>query len=280
MPICRTCGHDLPASFFHADSDQCPACRGAYAGTTAATMPARPVTRPKYPPVTTTLMAISIAVYLVQVIAGVSPVDPDPSQLLKWGANYGPLSLGAQPWRILTSNYLHGGIIHLALNMWCLWNLGALAERIFERWTYILIYTFCGLTGSLASVGLHPMRFGAGASGAIFGLAGALISALYLGHLPVPPRALKSILRSLLSFAGNNLFFGAVVKVIDNSAHSGGLICGLILGAVLARHLTSLADEGNSWRRGVFIVAALIFGLGFYLVRRAVVHALTGQYGS
>jgi len=124
------------------------------------------------------------------------------------------------------------------------------------------------------------MRFGAGASGAIFGLAGALISALYLGHLPVLPRALKSILRSLLSFAGYNLFFGAVVKVIDNSAHIGGLICGLILGAVLARHLTSPADERNSWRRGVFIVAALIFGLGFYLVRRAVVHALTGQYGS
>src|SRR5207237_2117137 len=130
---------------------------------------------------------------------------------------------------MLTSNYVHIGIVHIALNMWCLWNLGALAERIFDRWTYILIYTFCGLTGSLASVGLHPMRFGAGASGAIFGLAGAVISALYVGYLPVLPRALKSILRSLLSFAGSTLFFGAVVKVIGDSEHIGCRIVGLTL---------------------------------------------------
>ena len=58
------------------------------------------------------------------------------------------------------------------------------------------------------------------------------------------------------------------------------LICGLILGAVLARHLTSPADERNSWRRGVFVVAAIVFALSFSLVRRAVLHALTGQYGS
>jgi len=178
---------------------------------------------------------------------------------------------------MLASNYVHVGLIHLLLNMWCLWNLGALAERIFDRWTYFLTYTFCGLAGSLASVSLHPTRLGAGASGAIFGMAGALISALYLGKLPVPPRALKSILKSLVTFAAYNLFFGAVVPVIDNTAHIGGLVSGLALGAVLAPRLTSPPDERNSWRRFVFIVAGAVLAFAFELARHLVLRQFIQQ---
>ncbi len=111
-------------------------------------------------------------------------------------------------------------------------------------------------------------------------MAGALISALYLGNLPVAPSALKSTLKSLGSFAGYNLFFGAVVPGIDNSAHLGGLISGLALGAVLARHLTSPPDERNSWRRWVFIVAGAVLLLVFHFVRRSVLHGLNGQTGA
>src|SRR6478672_2845491 len=205
--------------------------------------------------------------------SGVSLADPSIADLVKWGANNGLVTLLLQPWRMLTSNYVHIGVLHIALNMWCLWNLGALAERIFDRWTYFLTYTFCGIAGSLASLGLHPNRFGAGASGAIFGLAGALIAALYLGHLPVPPRALKSTLKSLVLFAAYNLFFGAVVPAIDNSAHIGGLVCGLILGAVLARHLTSPPEERSSWRNLVFLVSGVVLVGIFFVVRRSVLHA-------
>jgi rhomboid protease GluP len=147
-----------------------------------------------------------------------------------------------------------------------------LAEQIFDRWTYFLTYTFCGLSGSLASVSLHPTRLGAGASGAIFGLAGALISALYLGHLPVPRRVMKPILKSLVSFAAYNLIFGAVVPVIDNTAHIGGLVSGLALGAILAPRLTAPADERNAWRRWVFILAAGIFAVLFTLARHLLQH--------
>ena len=77
-------------------------------------------------PITTTLVGMNVAVYVVMVLTGVSPVNPTIPQLLKWGANAGPLSLGAEPWRMLASNYVHAGIIHIALNMWCLWNLGFL----------------------------------------------------------------------------------------------------------------------------------------------------------
>jgi rhomboid protease GluP len=190
-------------------------------------------------------------------------------QLVKWGANWGPLSLGAEPWRMLASNYIHIGIVHILLNMWCLWNLGFLAERVFDPWTYVLTYTACGLAGSLASLWLHPMIPGAGASGAIFGLAGALISALYLGHLPISRQAIQGTLKSLLMFAGYNLFFGAAVPGIDNSAHIGGLLAGLALGAVLAKHLTEPPEVRDGWRRGVFVAAGIVLFGAFVLVKHA-----------
>jgi rhomboid protease GluP len=168
----------------------------------------------------------------------------------------------------LASTYVHGGIIHIALNMWCLWNLGFLAERVFDPWTYVLTYTFCGLAASLASLWWHPMAVGVGASGAIFGLAGALIAALYLGHLPISKQAVQGTLKSLLMFAGYNLFFGAAIKVVDNSAHIGGLLAGLALGAVLAKHLMEPPEIRDGWRRGVFIAAAVVLLLAFVVVKR------------
>ena len=220
-------------------------------------------------PITTTLVAMNVAVFVAMALTGVSPLAPTIPQLLKWGANWGPLSLGAEPWRMLASNYVHGGIIHIALNMWCLWNLGLLAERVFDPWTYVLTYTFCGLAGSLASLWWHPMAVGVGASGAIFGLAGALIAALYLGHLPIPRQAVQGTLKSLLMFAGYNLFFGAAIKVVDNSAHIGGLLAGLSVGAVLAKHLMAPPEIRDGWRRGVFIAAAVVLVLLFMAVKHA-----------
>jgi rhomboid protease GluP len=275
MANCVSCARELPP---HGYPDNiCPECRAA--ATVRAYEQAQANRRAKFSgmfkviPVTSAIIGANVLVFLAMTLSGVSPVEPQIRDLVKWGANTGVQTLVSQPWRMWTSNYVHIGIIHIALNMWCLWSLGILAERVFDRWTYFLTYTFCGIAGSLASLGLHPTRFGAGASGAIFGLAGALISALYLGHLPVPPRALKSTLKSLVLFAGYNLFFGAVVPAIDNSAHLGGLVCGLILGAVLARHLTSPPDERNSWRRFVFIVAGVILLVIFALIRHSVVRS-------
>ena len=111
------------------------------------------------------------------------------------------------------------------------------------------------------------MAVGVGASGAIFGLAGALIAALYLGHLPISKQAIQGTLKSLLMFAGYNLFFGAAIPGIDNSAHIGGLLAGLALGAVLAKHLTATPEVRDGWRRGVFIGAAVVLVLVFVLVK-------------
>lgn len=280
MPPCLSCGREMSAT---AEPENiCPECRAAILAHAPSRnpLPSRRAVTLERVPVTSAIIGINALVFAGMVLSGVSLGMPQIPQLIKWGADFGPLTLTSQPWRILTSNYVHIGIVHILLNMWCLWNLGALAERVFDRWTYLLTYTVCGLAGSIASLWWHPMGVGAGASGAIFGMAGALISALYLGQLPVPPQALKSTLKSLGSFAGYNLIFGAVVPGIDNSAHLGGLVSGLALGAVLARHLTSPPDERNSWRRWVFIVAGVAMFLAFHFVRRSVLHALNAQSGA
>jgi membrane associated rhomboid family serine protease len=240
-------------------------------------LPTRRATVPlQYMPVTVAMVGLNALVFLAMVFTGSSIVEPTIPDLIKWGADTGFYTVLFQPWRMLTSNYVHIGILHIGFNMWCLWNLGALAERIFDRWAYFLIYTICGIAGSMVSVGLHPVRIGAGASGAIFGLAGALISALYLGHLPVHPSALKSTMKSLLSFAGYNLFFGAVVPAIDNSAHIGGLVAGLALGAVLAPRLTAPRDQRRAWEMWIFLASAVVlFGAYSFLHRAALQYAVT-----
>ena len=271
MASCVNCGREqLPGG--HPDN-LCPECRARAYVQAQQLARANRSSLIKAMPVTSAIIGANVLVFVGMTVSGASPVSPQISDLVKWGANTGLQTLISQPWRMWTSNYVHIGIIHIALNMWCLWSLGVLAERVFDRWTYFLTYTCCGIAGSLASLGLHPTRFGAGASGAIFGMAGALIAALYLGHLPVPPRALKSTLKSLILFAAYNLFFGAVVPAIDNSAHIGGLVCGLILGAVLAPHLTSPRDERNSWRSWVFLVSGVVLLAIFFLIRRSVMHA-------
>jgi rhomboid protease GluP len=250
----------------------CSACRASaidartgYAPNPAPT--ARPAA-PKRPPVTTILIGINVAVYLGMVLSGVSAIDPSTQDLLKWGADAGPLTLHGQLWRILTSNYVHGGIIHIGLNMWCLWNLGSLAERIFDHWTYFLTYTACGLAGSLASLWLHPRIVSVGASGAIFGIAGALIAALYLGRLPVHPAALRGTLKSLITFAAYNLLFGAAIPFIDNSAHIGGFLAGLGIGAALARHLMSPPPIRKVWKVGVFSIATVMLATAVSYLKR------------
>ena len=272
---CKSCGRDLSEPRSDQAAEFCPDCgpQSVQPSTNYAAESQRIAVRRRSFPVTKTLVGINCAVFLLMTLSGASPVEPTPQQLIKWGADWGPLALTVQPWRMLTSNYVHIGIIHIALNMWCLWNLGFLAEVIFDRWTYVLTYTACGIAGSLASLWWHPLSVGAGASGAIFGLAGALIAALYLGKLPIPKVALKGTLKSLLTFAGYNLIFGAVGSFIDNSAHVGGLLMGLAIGALMAPHLTN-PEERSRWRILIFGAAALLLTFGTQYVKKVSVPAI------
>jgi rhomboid protease GluP len=268
MNHCARCGRELPSFSVGKNDPLCRECRSTAAFAQPGTVPV-PQARPKIRrTVTTVLVGINAAVFVGMIATGVSLNRPTPHQLLLWGADFAPLTLQGQLWRMLTSNYVHIGLLHIALNMWCLWNLGALAEMVFDPWTYVLAYTASGLAGSLASLWLHPLAVGAGASGAIFGLAGTMIAALYLGKLPIPRSAIQGTLKSLLMFAGYNLFFGAVVPGIDNSAHIGGLIAGLLIGAGLASSLHVSPDARQARKRMVFIASAVVLYAGTLYVTR------------
>jgi rhomboid protease GluP len=173
-------------------------------------------------------------------------------ELIVWGANVGALTFSGEWWRLLTNVFVHGGLLHIAFNMWCLWNLGALCESLYGRWTYAAIYLICGLGASLASAAWHPYVPSVGASGAIFGLAGALIAAFKLGEFSVPRSALSGTLRSLGAFVVYNLIFGFALPGIDNTAHIGGLITGLVVGALIA--LIAHQQEQAPRRVAVFLV--------------------------
>jgi rhomboid protease GluP len=204
------------------------------------------------------------------VFSKISPTHPSTEQLLHWGADFGPLTLAGQWWRLLSSVFLHIGIFHLAVNMWCLWNLGELAERIYGRAAFLALYIAAGVTGAIVSLAWHPFAVSAGASGAVFGLAGALIVTFWFGHLPLPRHHIQITLGSLLAFAGYNLLFGFITPGIGNAAHVGGLLAGLVLGFLLPR---------IGWRpTAVMTLIAIAAGCTFLaLTRGYVVHEERGR---
>jgi membrane associated rhomboid family serine protease len=205
---------------------------------------------------TQVFFGINVAVYLGMVLGSGSPFQEfNGVELVRWGANAGVLTLSGEWWRLLTCTFVHGGLLHIAFNMWCLWDLGALSESLYGRWTFGALYLVCGVGASLTSLAWNVHVLSVGASGAIFGLAGALIAAFKLGEFSVPRAALSGTLRSLVVFVGFNLIFGAASGVTDNAAHIGGLVTGLILGALIA--VFAPRQDQAPHRFAIFVVAIL-----------------------
>ena len=190
----------------------------------------------KRPVVTYSIIVLSVLPYAVMVGLHLSHRQLGfESLLLQWGANFGPLTIGGQWWRLLTSIFLHLGLFHVAVNMWCLWDLGSFAEGIYGRIVFLAIYLASGVMGAIFSLAWHPFAVEAGASGAIFGIAGALIASFLLGNLPFPKRTAKAALLSIIIFAGYNLVVGFIGNGAGNAAHVGGFLAGLLMGGLLAR---------------------------------------------
>jgi rhomboid protease GluP len=224
------------------------------------------------------ILLMNVLVFVAMGVAGISLTDPSSPELIRWGANYGPLTLGGQPWRLITCVFLHIGIIHIALNMWCLWTLGEMAEKLYGHVTFLFVYLTTGIAASLTSVWWSPGGVSAGASGAIFGVAGALIASYYLGDFSLPQTVVKASLRSVVTFAGYNLVFGMMSGRIDNSAHIGGLISGLALGAVIAK----VAPETENWGSRLMVSVlglGLVVGATVWLQRAKVfeIHTRNGE---
>src|SRR5581483_2388921 len=246
MANCVQCGRELPSITAGESNSRCPACQ--FQQQQQQMIEPEPERRKltireqaALWPVTATIVGINLAIYVAFAVGSLvlkqgSPMDFDPRLLLAWGADYGPFTLDGQWWRLFTSMWLHGGLIHVAANMYGLWGFGGITERIYGRGRYAMIYIATGLASSIASVAWHANpTVSVGASGAIFGVVGALVWPFYRKRLRLPPAVMNSMFRNILMVIVVNLIIGASVSVIDNAAHVGGLVAGLILGIIFVQ---------------------------------------------
>jgi len=141
MPTCVNCGRPLPPDAFGEAQQLCSQCREQILAHTTQRSAQQEATRRPAPafPITSALVGINVLVYVAMALSGGSPLSPEIEQLKRWGGDYGPLTLTTQPWRLLTAAFLHGGLLHIATNMWCLWNLGRMAENIFGRFIFLIV---------------------------------------------------------------------------------------------------------------------------------------------
>ena len=183
--------------------------------------------------VTVSMMAACIAVFLIQIACRSAFPNLKLSDVA-WGANWGPKTLTGDWWRLITYMFLHGGLFHLVLNMWVLWDVGRVIEKLIGHAATALLYVLAGVAGGMASLAWHPQVILVGASGAIFGLVGALFGLLCHARSAVPPAMLTGLLRSISAFVLFNLVFGLTMPGIDIAAHVGGLVAGVVGGLILA----------------------------------------------
>jgi len=255
---CPSCGQEFDRN--PADpvaSPICPACQQRRVAILGQAGPPRPSFAS---PVTIVLIGLNVLVFAVMVARGVSVFNPTADQAIRFGADSGPLILKGQWWRLVTSMFVHFGIIHLGLNMWCLWNLGRAAEVLLGRLSYVLAYFASGICGSIASIYWHPIAAGAGASGAIFGLAGTLVAFVYLKKTPANLRVNPNLLGSLGTFILFNLVYGQAIQGISNAAHIGGLLMGAGIGALLPA--ATLPESARRARLSLVMAFAAIVLVG------------------
>lgn len=186
--------------------------------------------------VTGILIAINVLVFIAMGLAGagwlsVASMKP----YLLYGANNAALTTDGQWWRLVSSNFLHFGLLHLALNMWALFQAGQLLEKLLGRTLFTLVYFGSGITGSLLTLFWNGDRaWSAGASGAVFGLYGAMIGYMLREKHALPKTVYRPVIQSAVIFSIYNLVFGLAIPGIDNAGHIGGLIGGLLLGWLVA----------------------------------------------
>ena len=203
------------------------------------------------------IVGLNVLVYVAMVATGASPMGPPAQTMIAWGANFGPLTLDHEQWRMLTSAFLHFGIFHLAFNMWVLWQLGEIVERLVGNIGFLVLYFISALGGSVVSLLWNPMVVSAGASGAVFGVGGALLGFIVLRADTIPVEILKRLRGSMLSFLAYNIVFGLAVSGIDLACHIGGLLTGFVCGLIMSQPF-SLEMVDHRWKRNLACIGAAL----------------------
>ncbi len=257
-------------------------------------------------PATYLLMGINIAVFAVMFFSGPLPAliqHHDWSRLLlapysgqtleRFGGTSSYLIQSGQWWRLVTGTFVHVTVLHITLNLWCLWNLGLFGEPLLGKRGLVAVYLLTGSTGMLFSYAWSLLTgqgvLVVGASGAVFGIAGILIVLLSNRRLAVPWEDLRSLRRQVIFFAVANLVLGMTPQAlgmasrsqlqllhlhpgmlprIDNTAHLGGLLSGLLLGLPLLPRMTAGRERYRARQRATFGFATLLLCLFGYALAR------------
>ncbi|WP_225047608.1 rhomboid family intramembrane serine protease [Lacticaseibacillus kribbianus] len=208
------------------------------------------------PFVTYILLGVTIAVFLLETLAGGST---NSFVLLRFGARWNPLIYIGQWWRLITPMFVHIGVTHIVVNAVSLFYLGSITERIFGHWRYLVIYLVSGIAGNVASFVFNADGLAAGASTAIFGLMGAF---LMLGdtyrHNPV----ITQLSRQFMLLAAMNLVFNLFSSGVDIFGHIGGLVGGVLIAFAVGAPQLGPTPTSRRVIGGVVLAAALVLLLG------------------
>jgi rhomboid protease GluP len=177
---------------------------------------------------------------------------------LAWGANFGPATRDGEWWRLGTAMFVHFGLVHLAVNMWALWDSCRFVERLYGHARFLAIYCAGGMAGNLFSLLAHGDRaVSGGASGAIFSAYGALLVWLWRERRQIHPVEFRWLFGGAAAFAAATIAMGWLIPGIDNAAHLGGLVCGALAGRALARPISAQSPAPGIGR---WVAAAALCG--------------------
>jgi rhomboid protease GluP len=219
----------------------------------------------------------------------------DANRVVQFGGSEASLVLGGEWWRLVTATFVHVNVLHILINLWCLWNLGFFGEPLLGRRGFVAVYLLTGVAGNMLSLAwsmfvTHTDSIVAGASGAVFGVAGILIILLSNRGLKVPWEELRSLRLQVIFFALVNIAFGETPRLlpylsaetlaklhidpvtmprVDNSAHIGGFLAGLALGLPLFSKMTSGRVSYRQRQRLTFGAAAFALVLVGYALASA-----------
>lgn len=212
------------------------------------------------------VMAVNIGVWLANVASGMDPFKATTPDLLRWGANSATAVLqGGEVWRLLTATVLHGGLLHLSLNMAALWDAGRQVCRWYGNGQFLMIYLGAALMGSALSLHFAAQHsVSVGASGAVFGVLGALMFGVWRHRDRVPPSLARHLLKAQGAFVLITLLQGLLMPGIDNAAHLGGLLGGCLVAWQLVEVVEVETGRAKRWLgrfMALLIVGATVLAL-------------------
>ncbi len=214
--------------------------------------------------ITPIIINLNIIIFILMILSGVDVFLPDSASLISWGANFRPITLAGEWWRLITSCFLHIGVLHLLMNMYALLYIGLLLEPYLGRSRFLGAYILSGLFASLASVWWNDFTISAGASGAIFGMYGVFLAMLTTNLIEKSAR--KALLTSIGVFVAYNLLNG-LKGGIDNAAHLGGLISGLLIGYAYFPSLRNTKKPELKFIT-IAVLSVIVISSSFFVIRQ------------